>query len=136
MVWRVTSERLMSIHQWRALAAAAHPAQVVTLVISDVPGDDPALIASGPTVADPSTFGDATAVLKEYGITEPRSVIEHLSRAEDETPKLGVVLFSRIHTKTIAAPHSKPRRKSPSRPESLRSSWATRWKARPVMSDV
>lgn len=45
------------------LAAAAHPARVVTLVISDVPGDDPAVIASGPTVPDPSTFADARAVL-------------------------------------------------------------------------
>src|SRR5262249_16134248 len=53
------------------LAAAAHPAQVVTLVISDVPGDDPALIASGPTVADPSTFAHAAAVLKKYVIAEP-----------------------------------------------------------------
>jgi glycerate 2-kinase len=86
------------------LAAAAHPAQVVTLVISDVPGDDPALIASGPTVADPSTFADATAVLMKYGIAEPRSVIEHLSRAEDETPKPGDLRLSRTYTKTIAAP--------------------------------
>ena len=81
------------------LAAAAHPAQVVTLVISDVPGD-----ASGPTVADPSTFADAMAVLKKYGVTEPRSMIEHLSRAEDETPKPGDVRLSRTYTKTIAAP--------------------------------
>src|SRR5215831_14047789 len=83
------------------LAAAAYPAQVVTLLISDVPGDDPALIASGPTVADPSTFADAAAVLKKYGITKPRSVIEHLNRAKDETPKAGDVRLSRAHTITI-----------------------------------
>ena len=71
------------------LAAAAHPARVVTLVISDVPGDDPAIIASGPTVPDPSTFADARAVLEKYGITEPRAAIEHLERAADETPKPG-----------------------------------------------
>jgi glycerate 2-kinase len=87
------------------LATAAYPAQVVTLVISDVPGDDPALIASGPTVADPSTFADAAAVLKKYGISEPRSVIEHLSRGEDETPKANDVRLSRAITTTIAAPH-------------------------------
>jgi glycerate 2-kinase len=62
------------------LAAAAFPARVVTLVISDVPGDDPADIASGPTVADKSTLADARAVLAKYGITEPRSVIDHLER--------------------------------------------------------
>jgi glycerate 2-kinase len=86
------------------LAAAAHPAQVVTLVISDVPGDDPALIASGPTVADPSTFADAAAVLKKYGITEPRSVIEHLDRANDETPKPHDIRLGNTRTETIAAP--------------------------------
>ena len=84
------------------LAAAAYPAQVVTLVISDVPGDDPALIASGPSVADCSTFADASAVLRKYGITEPRSVIEHLNRAADETPK--DVRLSRARTDIIAAP--------------------------------
>jgi glycerate 2-kinase len=69
------------------LAAAAFPARVVTLVISDVPGDDPADVASGPTVADKSTFADARAVLAKYGISEPRSVIDHLARGVDETPK-------------------------------------------------
>jgi glycerate 2-kinase len=69
------------------LAAAAYPAPMITLVISDVPGDDPAIIASGPTVPDPSTFAEARAVLQKYGITEPRAVIEHLRRAADETPK-------------------------------------------------
>ena len=56
------------------LAAAAHPAKVVSLLISDVPGDDPAAIASGPTVADPSTFADARAVLARYGIEPPPAV--------------------------------------------------------------
>ena len=71
------------------LAAAAHPARVMTLVISDVPGDDPAIIASGPTIPDSSTFAEARAVLDKYRITEPRSVIDHLVRAADETPKWG-----------------------------------------------
>jgi glycerate 2-kinase len=71
------------------LAAAAHPARVVSLLISDVPGDDPAVIGSGPTVADPTTFADARAILREYGIEPPASVREHLAAARDETPKPG-----------------------------------------------
>src|SRR3954469_22569475 len=67
------------------LAAAAHPARLMTLVISDVPGDDPAVIASGPTVPDGSSFAEARAVLAKYGIAEPRSAIDHLERAADET---------------------------------------------------
>jgi len=86
------------------LATAAYPAQVVTLVISDVPGDDPALIASGPTVADPSTFADAVAVLKKYGINEPKSAIDYLKRGEDETPKASDLRLSKAITTTIAAP--------------------------------
>jgi hydroxypyruvate reductase len=71
------------------LAAAAAPARVITLAISDVPGDDPSVIASGPTVPDPTTFADALAVLAKYGISEPRAVIEHLRAARQETPKPG-----------------------------------------------
>lgn len=71
------------------LAAACAPAQVVTLLISDVPGDDPAVIASGPSVADPSTCADALAVLRKYGIGEPREAIAHLESGADETPKPG-----------------------------------------------
>src|ERR687891_2338169 len=69
------------------LAAAAHPARVVSLVISDVPGDDPTVIGSGPTVADASTFAEALAVVERHGITEPVAVIDHLRAAADETPK-------------------------------------------------
>ena len=86
------------------LAAAAYPAQVVTLVISDVPGDDPALIASRPTVADPSTFADAAGVLKKYGIDEPQSVIEHLRRAQEETPNADDARLATARTTTIATP--------------------------------
>jgi glycerate 2-kinase len=85
------------------LAAVAFPAQVVTLVISDVPGD-PADIASGPTIADTSTFANARAVLAKYGISEPRSVIAHLDRAEDETPKPGSPKLANSTTTVIAAP--------------------------------
>ena len=86
------------------LAAAAFPARVVTLVISDVPGDDPADIGSGPTVADKSTIADARAVLEKYGISEPRSATEHLKRAQDETPKPGSARLANTTTILIATP--------------------------------
>lgn len=86
------------------LAAAVHPARLVTLVISDVPGDDPAVIASGPTVADRSTFADALAVLEKYRITEPAAALDHLRRAADETPKPGDPRLAGNETVTIAAP--------------------------------
>lgn len=86
------------------LAAAAHPAQVMTLVISDVPGDDPAIIASGPTIPDSSTFAEARAVLDKYRITEPRSVIDHLVRAAEETPKWGDSRLAKASTTLIATP--------------------------------
>ena len=71
------------------LAAAAFPARFVTLAISDVPGDDPAVIASGPGVADPTSFRDARSVLLRYGIAVPDNVRRHLATAADETPKPG-----------------------------------------------
>jgi glycerate 2-kinase len=86
------------------LAAAAFPARVVTLVISDVPGDDPADIASGPTVADRSTFSEARATLAKYGISEPKSVIAHLERSADETPKPGSPRLANSTTILIATP--------------------------------
>lgn len=69
------------------LALAAAPAKVVTLIISDVPGDDPATVASGPTVADPTTRDDALAVLAKYGIEPPDAVMRHLGDPASETPK-------------------------------------------------
>ncbi len=84
------------------LAAAASPARVVTLAISDVPGDDPSVIASGPTVPDPTTFADALAVLAKYGIDEPHAVIEHLRAGKDETPKPGDPRFARNEVITLA----------------------------------
>ncbi|MCW3477337.1 glycerate kinase type-2 family protein [Limobrevibacterium gyesilva] len=71
------------------LAAAAAPARVVTLAISDVPGDDPAVIASGPTVPDPTTFADARALLARYGITPSPAIAARLAQDADETPKPG-----------------------------------------------
>jgi len=86
------------------LAAAAAPARVVTLAISDVPGDDPAVIASGPTVPDPTSFADARAVLAKYRIDEPRAVIAHLAAARDETPKPGDPVFAHAGYNLIASP--------------------------------
>ncbi len=86
------------------LAAAAAPARVMTLLISDVPGDDPAVIASGPTVADPTTRADALAICHRYGITGPAAVLDYLQRPEAETPKPGDARLARSETRLIATP--------------------------------
>ena len=88
------------------LAAAAAPARVVSLLISDVPGDDPATIASGPTVADPTTFADARAILTKYGIDPPAAVRRHLEAAAEETPKPGDPRLSRVENRLIARPQA------------------------------
>jgi glycerate 2-kinase len=86
------------------LAAAAYPARLVSLLISDVPGNDPAVIASGPTVADPTSFGEARAILERYGIDAPAAVKRHLDEAKDETPKPGDRRLRTAVTTIIAAP--------------------------------
>jgi glycerate 2-kinase len=86
------------------LAAAASPARVVTLAISDVPGDDPAVIASGPTVPDSTTFAEARAVLAKYRINRPTAVLAHLQAATEETPKPGDRLFDNTEFALIASP--------------------------------
>ena len=86
------------------LAAAAAPAKTMTLAISDVPGDDPAVIGSGPTVADPTTFANASAILAKYGISPPKAVAERLSTANDETPKPGDPRLATAETVLIATP--------------------------------
>ena len=85
------------------LAAAAAPARVVTLAISDVPGDDPSVIASGPTMPDPSTLADVLAILGRARIDLPPAVAAHLARGE-ETPKPGAVApdFRLIATPAMA----------------------------------
>ena len=88
------------------LAVAAYPARVVALLISDVPGDDPAVIASGPTVADPTTYADARAILAKYGITPPPAVQSHLMSAGDETPKPGDARLARAEIHLIATPQA------------------------------
>ena len=84
------------------LGAAAYPAHVVTLVISDVPGDDPAVVASGPTVADGSTFAQARDILTRYAISEPAAAVAHIMRGEDETPKPGDPRFATSEVHVIA----------------------------------
>jgi hydroxypyruvate reductase len=86
------------------LAAAAAPAAIVTLAISDVPGDDPAVIASGPTVPDPTRFADALAVLDKYGVAAPQAVLAHLRAAAEETPKPADPVFARARFELIASP--------------------------------
>ena len=86
------------------LAAACAPAPVLSLLISDVPGDDPAVIASGPTVPDPSTCADALAVLDRYAIDVPPAVRESLKAGALETPKPDSALFARNRVQVIATP--------------------------------
>ena len=75
-----------------------------SLLISDVPGDDPAVIASGPTVPDPSTFADARAILDRYGIAPPAAVARHLAEAADETCKLGDPRLAHSTLTMVATP--------------------------------
>ena len=86
------------------LAAACAPARVVTLTISDVPGDDPSVIASGPTVPDASTCADALAILQRYGIEVPANIGSLLEHGALETPKPGDAAFAGQQVHLIATP--------------------------------
>jgi glycerate 2-kinase len=86
------------------LASACAPAQVVTLTISDVPGDDPAVIASGPTVPDATTCADALGILDRYRIEIPAEVRAQLKSGLLETPKPGNAAFASHSTHLIATP--------------------------------
>ena len=88
------------------LAALCHPARVVTLTISDVPGDDPAIIASGPTVPDASTCADALAILARYGIAVPAAARAGLDSGAFETPKPGDARFAGHAVRLIATPQA------------------------------
>jgi len=105
----------LSLVKGGRLAKAAHPARVITYLISDVPGNDPSVIASGPTVPDPTTFAEALAVLRRYRIFEPAAVVRFLERgaeshrdgaADDdtvpETPKPGDSSFARDEVQMLA----------------------------------
>jgi len=86
------------------LAAACAPARVVTLAISDVPGDDPSIIASGPTVPYASTCQEALAILKRYGIALPAPVVQALESGVLETPKPSSSVFAGNTVHMMATP--------------------------------
>ena len=86
------------------LAAACAPARVVTLTISDVPGDDVSIIASGPTVPDATTCAEALAILKRYAIEVPAAVLAQLQSGALETPKPGDAVFNGHEVHMIATP--------------------------------
>ncbi|HXJ03337.1 MAG TPA: glycerate kinase, partial [Micropepsaceae bacterium] len=84
------------------LALAAQPAAVTSLIISDVPGDDPAIVASGPTVPDPTTREQALSILQKYQIAIPAAVRSWLDDPASETPKPGERAFARGENRIIA----------------------------------
>ena len=86
------------------LAALCAPARVVTLLISDVPGDAPEVIASGPTVADATTCADALAICRRYGIELPPAARAGLDSGAFETPKPGDAVFAGHQTHMVATP--------------------------------
>jgi glycerate 2-kinase len=86
------------------LARLAHPARVVTLAISDVPGDDPAVIGSGPTVPDPTTLADARAVVGKYRLDLPEAVTWALNDPGNESPKPGDRIFADTSYRIVARP--------------------------------
>ena len=86
------------------LAAACHPARVVNLLISDVPGDNPMDIASGPTVADPTTCADALAIVRRHGIDLPAEVLSVLQTGRGESVKPDDPRIARVQTHMIATP--------------------------------
>ena len=88
------------------LAAACHPAPVWSLLISDVPGDDPVDIASGPTVADPSTCGDALRILARYRIPLPAAAQSLLESGAGESIKPGDPRLARAEYRIVATPQS------------------------------
>jgi glycerate 2-kinase len=86
------------------LAAACYPARVLTLLISDVPGDDPCNIASGPTVADHTTCEDALDIVRRYGITLPQAALAHLTSGSGESVKPDDPRLARATVRMIATP--------------------------------
>src|SRR6202046_1191482 len=88
------------------LALAAAPAKILSLIISDVPGDDPSVIASGPTTPDTTTLADAKAVLRRYSIVPSASVQALLDDGKSETPKPGDPALAPSETRIIAAPQA------------------------------
>jgi hydroxypyruvate reductase len=86
------------------LAAACHPARVLSLLMSDVPGDRPLDIASGPTVADPTTCEDALGVVRRYGISLPETALKILESGRGESVKPGDPRLAGAQSRIVAAP--------------------------------
>ncbi|MBX3549614.1 MAG: glycerate kinase [Xanthobacteraceae bacterium] len=86
------------------LAAALAPARVITLAISDVPGDDPSVIGSGPTVPDATTLADARKILEKYKISPPASIAAALNDPANESPKPGDTIFANTSFEIVATP--------------------------------
>jgi hydroxypyruvate reductase len=101
-----TVRRHLSRIKGGRLGVACHPARLVTLAISDVPGDEPVDIASGPTVADPTTCADALAVLARYGMAVPAAVRGALEQGAWESIKPGDPRLARAEFRIVAAPQS------------------------------
>ena len=99
-----TIRRHLSSIKGGRLAAACYPARVVNLLISDVPGDNPGDIASGPTVADATTCADALALVKRYGMSLPASAMAVLESGRGESVKPGDPRLSKVETHLITAP--------------------------------
>ncbi|HEX6318462.1 MAG TPA: glycerate kinase [Burkholderiales bacterium] len=96
-------KHLSAIHGGRLAAASRAP--VVALIISDVTGDDPTHIASGPCAPDPTTYADALAILRRYRVDAPVSVKTKFEKGADETPKPGNRAFAHVQNKVIATAH-------------------------------
>jgi len=96
-------KHLSAIHGGQLAAACKAP--VVALIISDVTGDDPTHIASGPCAPDPTTYTDALEILARYGVSPPRAVKLRLEKGADETPKPGDPVFARVENRVIATAH-------------------------------
>ena len=104
-----TVRKHLSLIQGGRLAAATR-ARVLALVISDVTGDDPTHVASGPTVADPTTYRDALEILERFAVVAPRSIAAYLARGAAgevaDTPKPGDAAFARVDSRVIATAHA------------------------------
>lgn len=85
------------------LALAAAPARVASLVVSDIPGDDPWLVASGPTIPDPAGVAEALEVVRRYRLDLPRPILDHLASGEAAAPHPGDAAFARNTTAVIAS---------------------------------
>ncbi|MCZ8103932.1 MAG: DUF4147 domain-containing protein [Burkholderiales bacterium] len=99
-----TLRKRLSLIKGGRLARVAAPARLLTLAISDVPGDDPSTIASGPTVPDPTTTAEARAIVAKYGVALPPAAAALLADPANETPKPGDPIFAHAEFRIVARP--------------------------------